>query len=216
MSLSGPDGRVQLCQRAFLEIEHDCTRTFTSFDVDTKERDRARLYYDQARQTVLRAVDWNFAREISVPQLLTGETTEDDFPYVYNLPPSFIAMRATDPRRARWRVTGQRLHADCDDITKVRFTRDETNPGAFSPEFKNALVKLLAHHFAPGFTRSQNRAAIKLEEYEAAIEAAALSEGLEAHGRDAFEHDWAGGVYHNLSRPPGGYYGFRIVSEGDA
>lgn len=207
MTALAADGRVLICQRAFLEIEHDCTYDFISFDVDTIEQRRAQLYYDHARQQVLAAVDWNFARALASVAEIEAQT-ERDRPYAFALPPGCIAVRAVEPRYARWQRVGQQLHASCRDVEIIRYTDDVVETARFTADFEACLVKLLAHYFAPGFTASQNRAQIKWQEFQDAIEEASLNNGYEQKGDDAYEHLDGEDVYTDLAGAPGRYGGY--------
>jgi len=152
MALSG----IALCSRALLKIGGD---TIISFDEGTAEAEIAANLYPTARDALLSAHPWSFARAQARLARLTAEPTAD-FAFAFQLPADLLrAVSAGGPDRGRglcFRVAERRLHADAPEVVLTYvFRPDEAD---FPPFFDQALIARLAAEFCIPLTGSTSRA----------------------------------------------------------
>lgn len=121
----------------------------------------ASAHYESARDDVLEAFDWRFARKRAALAELAGQNERPGWEYVFSLPTDCIAPRyidlgvnepAPDEQTAfdlELNDAGDRrvLVTNLDEVELV-YTARVTAVGLFSPAFVNALAWRLAMEFA--------------------------------------------------------------------
>jgi hypothetical protein len=183
----GLSSEISICQRAMAAAEHDLP--FAGF-TDPADGAFMLLHYHAARQHVLEALDWSFARRWAVLEQVTGLTGPVLMPYGFPVPPDVIRIRLVDdPRSARWVVSGRHVFADCEGPLRVRYTAQADNPGDWPEGFASCVVAYLGGLIAPRFTRSQNRATILFERFQDLLDAAAAAEAREQSAQPAWDWD---------------------------
>ena len=203
---------VQLCNRALARIgqtslieEVHPAIADVAAELADEITEQAALLYGPARDTVLRRVDWPFARVRVALAELPGET-RDSWEYVYAAPApsSCLAIRYVVPEGIRTPrpdqvvphavearvdagtgdVVGKLILCDQEDAVLVYTTR-VTNAAVFDPDFERALILLLAADLARAIVKGLEgaRLADDLEQrYELVVRraaAAALNEQVE-------------------------------------
>lgn len=128
-------------------------------DIDTersKEANVIRLYYDQARDSVLEAYDWGFARKSRVLTLTAEEFT--NWEYAYSYPSDCVKARRIEyeglrnpradqriPFEVRVNNDGTQRYIVTDQVdAELVYTMRLTDPNMFSPSFVNALSTVLS------------------------------------------------------------------------
>lgn len=198
-----PSGEVRVVNRAFQAVEH--LRRLDSLDDGSPEADAANLHLPAAIAQVLEAVDWNFARKYSKIYAASGITTHPARPHAFILPADCIRVREiVEPTGLAWERQDRVIAANDAGPILIAYTAQAGDATRWPPNFEAAVVKLLAHYLAPGFTRSANRAEILMTQAQQLMEAAAAAEGREQSEGQAFtDEDGRGDVVGWLSAPIG-------------
>ncbi len=174
MTSLAPPAAVRICNRAYRAIEHV---PFTDFNDGSEEAAQAAEVYDDARRTTLEALDWRFASGFLMLAEEVPPTPGPQGLRPFLLPPRVLRLRELpDVPDAAWRIEGGRIYAAASAPLLIRATMDEEDAARFPAPFAAALVYQLAHHLAPSWTTSANRAESMLAYFERAIEAAAVEE----------------------------------------
>lgn len=183
-----PSSAVRLAARAYRAIEHH--GEITSFEDGTPEAEDAALHYGPCRRQTLEAADWRFASVVFVSGA-RSDAPEIDGLIPYAIDPSVLRVREVTGRGVRWRVEGRLLYTDAAAPVTYRGTIDAQEPSEFTPKFEGGLVYLMAHHLAPRWSTSQNRAVTMLDLFRETIEAANPDEAREASAETWTDSDTA-------------------------
>jgi hypothetical protein len=170
-----------------------------SFAEKSTEARQCALWYDAARQEVLEALDWPFARQ-RIALALHADEPPPDWGFRYQTPADLIAVR---------RVQGEVLSPDADaapytlesdflgetvtvltnePFARMIYTRDAKLPQMFPPLFVNALAHYLAFKMALAVTGKAQIEQKEAQVYAAALRASAASsanQGVDLPSRDA-------------------------------
>jgi hypothetical protein len=129
---------VEICN---LALAHFGSRSNISSLTEASEEARhCRLHYANIRDSLLQMLDWDFARRYTFLATL-DETAPGDWLYAFALPADCITPRdvvTSSPTPVPY-VVGLGVTLTpvlwCDQATvELRYTRRETNSGAFSPQ----------------------------------------------------------------------------------
>lgn len=176
-----PPTIAAICNAALLHVEH--TRMIEGLGDGTPEAEELVRHWDAARRYVLTRVRWHSATRFTrLDGRLEGELAPARLPNVYQLPGDTLkVVRLPDVARQIWRVAGRQnlLFTVYEPPLLIEEIFDLTDAGRFDPELVEALALYLAFRIAPRFSRSQNRAEILLERFNAIVEEAGFSEGVE-------------------------------------
>lgn len=153
---------------ANMALAHLGATTITSLTENSTEARTARLFFDTARQAVLRDFAWPFATKRATPGLVTDWTAQTDvvseWQYDYRYPSDALRLlrieSGTGSRRVHGDVlprhtvmadsTGQLLRADTEDAV-LHYVAD-VPVSSFSPDAALAMSFLLASLIAPKLT----------------------------------------------------------------
>lgn len=198
----GLSSEISICQRAMAAAEHDLP--FAGF-TDPADGAFMRLHYDAARQHILEALDWSFARRWRVLEAVTGIVGPPLMPNAFPVPPDVARIRLVeDPRETRWQVAGRHVFCDQVDPITVRYTALADNPGEWPESYAAVVVAYLGGLIAPRFSRSQNRTQILFDRAQDLLDQAAAVESREQSDQPAYE--WVDGFDPGLSLgAPAGY-----------
>lgn len=154
-----------------------------SISENTTAARTALLWWDPAREHVLRAFDWPFARRLFVLDLVEEEP-DDRWAYSYRWPTDCLALRRVihGSRDLNDRVafeiggdgSGRLIFSDDDEPTAV-YTSDHGDPLHWPADFADALAWRLAHHIAIPVAQSDAMRARAQAEAERAINRAAAA-----------------------------------------
>jgi len=131
--------------------------TILDLDDDTIQAKHCRTFLSPARDEVLSAGDWNFARKKENLGLLTtapafGHT------YAHRLPNDFIRALRNTTDTIPYRVVGDEVHSD-ESVFKMDYIFREKDVTKWSPGFVMAVSYLLAAYIAYPITNSRSMAA---------------------------------------------------------
>lgn len=152
MSLSS----IELCSSALIKLGAD---GISSFDDGSAEARVAARLYPIARDALLCAHPWSFARaQAKLARLAADPTT--DFAYAFQLPIDFLrALSAGDQVRGRgmvYQIVNRQLHSDWEEVVLNYLFRP--GEGDFPAYFVAALVARLAAEFCMPLTENGTRA----------------------------------------------------------
>lgn len=128
----------------------------------SKEAQAVRVFYEQARDEVLRACHWPFATKFTTLGLVEEDPT-DEWAYSYRYPTDCLLFRRilsgarVDTRETRIKYVlgqdddGRLLYTDQPDA-EGEYTVNVTDVQQFDPHFVQALACLLAFYLAPQLT----------------------------------------------------------------
>lgn len=178
--------QVEICNMALTLIG---ANTITAMDDDN---DRARIadrFFDDTRDTVLRAHPWGFAK---VRDSLTPDVDTPDWKYAYQftLPADPYCLRVLEldedyPGQIAYSVEGRKLLTDEATISLLYISRVITT-GNFDALFVEALVAALAGKFAMALTRDESLVKMATELYYMKIQEARTIDGLESEIKEFY------------------------------
>ena len=141
---------IDVCNQA---LAHLGDRRITRLDDDAQLSDAlvryCAEYYRQARQEVLAAQRWTFAKH-SVWLSRRTDTTPFGFNYVHQMPEDSIRLlRLMDSQYQidRFKIVGQQVWTDFEKVA-IEYIRDVDNPDDWTPHFRAAVARLLASYLA--------------------------------------------------------------------
>lgn len=125
-------------------------------------------FYNFARSQVLLHGVWNFATaNATLSKLPTCSNPE--FESEFQLPADCAKVQKINNSSAyKFRVEGDRLFCDLSEAN-IKYTKDITNAGYFSPEFVEAFATKLAALICFRLTQNQTRTNALINEYEQII-----------------------------------------------
>jgi hypothetical protein len=147
---------VEICSVALVKIG---ANAIASFEDDSLEADVASRLYEMTLSALLASHPWHFS--MSEAQLeLIAETAQSGYSQVFALPSDALRIvSAGAGRRSRgldFRVTGNRLYANADEVTLAYQRRPATT--TFPPFFVQAFTAKLAAEFCLPLTEGTSRA----------------------------------------------------------
>ncbi|WP_035066656.1 hypothetical protein [Nitratidesulfovibrio termitidis] len=148
----------------------------TSMDDPTPVASKARRFWPEVRDSVLRAHPWKSAlRRARLERL--AEDPPFGFGAQYQLPGDFLRLVETEPDTPR-QIEGRRLLADVEAVS-ILYVRRETDVNLYDPQLREALAYKLASELAYGDTASATLAQALDQQYRQRL--------AEAAGTDARE-----------------------------
>jgi hypothetical protein len=191
---------IDICNMALSRIGN--SQRINALDEASIQAEQCSLFYELARDFVLRDYAWNFARAYaSLAQV--ADTNDPGYPYAYAIPTDCLKIRQIvnnvfpawygspfndclqrpNVQAIPYRVSGQVLATSITPVT-LEYTQQVTNPELFDPMFVSALAWRLGAHIAPALAKDQNIAQGCEAMYRAEIAQAAaamLNEGASTY-----------------------------------
>lgn len=117
-----------------------------SFSDGNKSANVCRDQYPESRDFVLSSYDWSCAKKrVALAYLATDPVSE--YEYHYQLPNDCLIVRELVESSATYRVEGDKLLTDDDEIS-IRYTKQETDPEIFHSQLARAIAMHLASEIA--------------------------------------------------------------------
>lgn len=166
-------------------------------NADTQDDTRAiilRNFYDNARDEVLKAFDWNFAEKFRNLTPTTDECLDPRFQYVYDLPNDCLCAREVYIKNGDGKKKKFKISANEDGLKVIltnhkgiilKYTRRITNEAFFDAEFANALALYLASLAGQTITGSAEKVNNALKKYYDKIRLAQISNAQEGQEVDS-------------------------------
>lgn len=134
---------------------------------DTPEAKIANRFYNESRKSILSEVLWNFATKRETLNISTFAPAwiRDQVNYVFQLPSDIVRIFEISTSGVTWRVEGQYLYADTDEIG-IKYVYDMTDTTKFSPSFVDAFADKLAADMCYAVNNSNTEAKLLLEKYD--------------------------------------------------
>lgn len=122
----------------------------TSLDQDLKEARTCKALFDECRDAVLAAHEWNCA---TARAELAADSTAPAFGYLYRylMPsnPYCLKVRTIEGEDTYpWEVVGRYIETDNPAPLQITYTKQVTDPTEFDPLFRQALAARLAAEMA--------------------------------------------------------------------
>jgi hypothetical protein len=177
---------VQICNLALSRVAQASIASLTETSPPARQ---CRVHYEPARDTVLRAFDWPFARaRVALANVGLGLVTE--WAYRYQLPADCLAVRRVGPfdRHAApvpFETEGATVLTDLSEATLV-YTQRITDSTRFDPLFADALAWRLAMDLALPLKVDRALRSEAAQGYQTAISAAEAAAANEADFRPAY------------------------------
>lgn len=153
--------KVDTCNLALSHL--GVSKSIANFDTEkSEEAAAARLFYDIARDTVLRDFDWPFTTKIDTLALVATDPNTE-WAYSYRYPTDCLKVRrilstvrnddttTRVPYRLSQDTSGILLFTDMEDA-QVEYTVKSENPQLYPPDFVLAFSCYLASLMAPRLT----------------------------------------------------------------
>jgi len=149
------------------------------------------VFYETARDDVLKSFDWNFAEKYKELALSTEQSLSPEFSYTFDYPADCLCARDLFVKDGDNQPKKFKLSADSNGqrtiLTEVnpcvlRYTRKVENEALFTDEFSSLLAIYLAGLAGKALTGSEQKASSAIQKYKDKVRAARISnaqEGLE-------------------------------------
>lgn len=191
-----------IAQQAFTELK---LRAISSYADDSPEAMDAARRIIEARDMVLEAYDWSFARRLVTPPQQPDVTppVDPDLPHVFTLPASTLALRhvfdASMHPLTRWRREGFDLRTAETGI-RVLMTARETREDIIPATVRHVMALQLALLLAPTYAATRAKRADIADAMRQAMDRARQNDSVSAahHRLDGLDvrtgDDWAARV----------------------
>jgi hypothetical protein len=161
--------KIEICNLALAKIGSDSF--ITTIDDGTKSARHLKIFYEPARDALLRSHLWRFARKRAV---LAPDATQPPFDggYYFTPPVDCLRIIGTDldytGAYGRWHIDGSKIIADTETLNLVYIYRVE-DEAIFDPLFVEAFATKLAHELAMPLTQSAVTKQVMKEEMRETI-----------------------------------------------
>lgn len=185
---------------ANLALSHVGTKsTIESLDEDSAEAKECKLWYDFAREELLKAHNWSFAlRRFTLA--LHGDDAPSEWAYRYQYPADAIAIRhmvnpvgpAADPVPFSVEISDdgtKSILTNLEDACAV-YTFNQQVTAFFVPYFVKLLSRLLAHYVAYALTGKMSLANKQFTIYETLLVKAPAHDANEGQNAPPREAEW--------------------------
>ena len=175
---------IDICNQA---LAHLGDRRITRLDSAAQAGDALVRYcsefYDQARQEVLAAHRWTFAKH-AVPLSQRSDVTTIGYTYVHDLPSDTVRLMRvvpgetlldangvltsvtyTDNTIDKFKIVGQNIWSNYKYIA-AEYIRDVSDPDQWTPHFRAAVARLLASYLAGPTADNPNEVIAQKRAYE--------------------------------------------------
>ena len=150
-------------------------------------------FYENAKDEVLKAFDWNFAEKFKVLTLTTEECIDPRYTYCFDYPQDCLCARDVFEKDGGKFKKGFKLSAGESGaktiLTNVnpcvlRYTRKVSTESYFTPEFCSALALYLAGLAGKALTGSEQKADAALKKYWDRVRLSKISNAQEGEEID--------------------------------
>jgi len=156
--------KINICNTALALLGEDSIR---SFDQPNKRAKMCDTFFDTTRDYLLFSFDWSFARKIAKLQPLAGIETPDHT-YPYGLPSDCRVVRDLYPRGSKdwWEIVGGMFLCRTPSDVYIYYTKQATNPAAFSDAFANILALAMAVKMSPAISQDKSLTQVLYNQYK--------------------------------------------------
>ena len=133
---------------------------------DTPEANIASRMYDESRRSLLSECLWNFATKREVLNLVVGSPVwySNQMGYIFQLPSDIIRIFGTSAPAAIWRVEGDQLISNTNEMGII-YVYDLEDTTKFSSSFTDAFADKLAADMAYAILNSNTETKMLTEKY---------------------------------------------------
>lgn len=154
---------------------------------DSVEADICNINYEPARDFVLEARDWTFARKRSTPT--KDGTAPSGWGARFPIPSDCLTLRrvSRNPELTaglKWEREGDWIYCN-EEVIYIAYTYQLTDPTEFSPSFVKTLSYRLEADLAIALTESVKKEAAAEQKYEVNIDRAGGLDGMQGVSRKA-------------------------------
>uniref|UniRef100_A0A6M3L139 Putative tail protein n=1 Tax=viral metagenome TaxID=1070528 RepID=A0A6M3L139_9ZZZZ len=169
--------RTEICNKALTLVG---ANPIVSIDDDTQNARVVNRVYELSLKSILSEAPWVFALRRSLLALSTDtlEWYDNSENYVYARPNEVIRIFRTNDRDAIWRVQGDYIISDTDDLG-VEYVYYNNTPSSYTASFVEAFVDKLCSDIAFMILNSKTVAENFLEKYEKVSLSKALAENAQ-------------------------------------
>lgn len=145
---------VSICNIALAALGSD---PIHSLEENNKRSRLCKVFYPEVRDLLLSRHDWAFARKYvqlqEIADYADDNALEEGY-YAFALPSDCLRAIDLDPigLKDRWELRGSAVITVLDEEVYLKYTRQVTDVGLFSSEFKNILAFEMALHLAMPLT----------------------------------------------------------------
>lgn len=127
---------VQICNLALNKFGN---LSITALTDETKEARACRVFYPIMRDLLLTLTPWNFAMTRADISAQLSDTPPFGFTHAYSLPPDCLRVWEVVDTDAEWEVESGELLITQDENIYIRYIKQVTETGRFSPLFVECL-----------------------------------------------------------------------------
>lgn len=176
--------QVDICNNALVKVGAE---RIVSISDSVKQARTLSAIWDMKRQAELQAYPWKFAsKRAELPALASAPTY--GWARAYQLPADYLrmiqvgeywALYAPNEAGEFFQIEGAQILCDETSPLRIRYTRDVTNTGEFTPLFAESLACRLAMELAQALSDSTTLKRDLKQDYSMAINAARRSDAFE-------------------------------------
>ena len=151
---------VQICNMALLKFGDV---TIVSLDDATREGRACKVFYPLLRDQLVYAHPWNFAMARADISAQLTDTPAFGYDYAYTVPADCLRVWELYGS-SEWEIEADRLLTNQEEEIYIRYIKQVTETGRFSPAFERCLSTLLGAELAAKIKGDKNHRLALLEE----------------------------------------------------
>jgi hypothetical protein len=176
---------VGICNLALQRLGARSISSLTDDSTNARECNRV---FDHARDSELRAYQWNFARaRASIAASSTAPAFE--FAYKYPLPADWVR---TLPQKevTDWQIEGRYILTNDKAPLQLIYLKRVTDPEEFDDLFTELLISRIAYDICEKITQSNSKKAEAKDRYDTAVARAKKVDSFESIPKEAPASSW--------------------------
>lgn len=185
---------VAICNQALALLGAD---RITDLGDDSQPARLCSVFYEPARDAVLRAYPWNFAiRRAALAALTSTPAWGHDLEYQLPEGPTpehclrVLDVYLADERNEPWRVEGRKILTSLTAPLYISYVARITDPAQYDPLFVKALAARLAVELAYPITASSSMLDLVSRLYTQALNEARVTDAQESSPETVSATDW--------------------------
>lgn len=183
--MSHPSSEVDICNLALQRLG---AKAISGLNEDSTAGRECNRVYEHARDSELRAYQWNFARaRASLP----ADATSPIFGFANSFPLPVDYLRLLPDSEVRdWQIEGRNILTDDSAPLQIIYLKRVTDPNDFDELFLDLLVSRIAVDIVEKVTQSNTKAQLVRETYREAKKSARRIDSFESVAQEAPTDTW--------------------------
>ena len=187
--MASPSSEVDICNLALQRLG---AKAISGLNEDSTAGRECNRVYAHARDSEIRAYEWNFARTRAE---LAASTTSPAFGFAnsFPLPVDYLRLLSdtVEPNpEVDWQIEGRNILTDDSAPLQIVYLKRVTDPNDFDDLFLDLLVARIAVDIVEKITQSNTKAQLARETYRVATATARRIDSFESVAKEAPTDTW--------------------------